>query len=1204
VSIQSCPRNRVFGAWKSVILFPKSSMMNTPRILSAGIAALVVFPTIARAIDFNWLGNGDPTVWTDPLNWDGNGVPTSGGGSNIYVHTANGANIAGVALDAGFFYLAVGNVGTPTSGYTFGTGTYNVNMLFVGEGFNGTPIPNAYGNAFINAGTTINANRFHLGERGGASGHVVQSGGDVNISTQFRLGHWPQGGATNSYDLNGGTFTITGAAANPLDEGAAGNIILGVDSTGTFTVNGGTLTGHGITMQSRVNSPGETRFVVNGGMVNIGVNGFVTNQPNNLASYDIQLGGGTLRATAGWSSNLEIKFIGGGTGIRLDTNGNNVILSGALNGVGGFTKDGPGSLILSGGNNTYTGPTVIAGGTLQLTPTGSAPTSDFTMQSGSTLQVDAAGKTLQSLTLVGGTTLGLPAVTGSTTTITNTLNFTGAPSFTIKPGLFSAPAVNDTFDLLTAAGIIGAPGVITTDFGLSHASGHTSIVGNKLVLTIDTAGGVLTWSNGAGTGNWVTNADVNFTGADGKFLNNDQVTFGNTAAGTVNLVGTLLPSAVFVNSTANYTFTGSGSISGVGALNKAGSGTLTLGTLNSYTGGTNITGGVLELTAQFAGTGAIRGTVTVAAGTELRASGNSGAIFGYTTGEKIDILNINGGLVDSIGGDNHIWNATVNMTGGEMRVNGGVSSPFGFAYQWGNTVLNTLSSATTATVSGRVRIRGDAGPNLVLNVADGAAANDLLISAAIDEGNGAVGIMKNGAGIAEFSGGAVVSGAIRTTEGTLTLSGNAPFSAGQLILTGGSIVTLANTASLSVNTLVFGIGAQNETVGGALNVAPGTTVNVAGALRAGDSNGGGSLTEGTINQTGGTVNVNVPNTDGRNFVLGHWAATYGRYNLSAGTLNSPGISMAVSWDGTGSFTLSGGVANVKGLVFGNTYNAGSLGIFDLTGGELNLGDEGIRSGIGNKNTDINLGGGTVRAVANTLISLPIELTGTNGNTIFDTNSNTLTVTGAITGAGGFTKNGNGTMDVAFASFTGATTVTAGSLLVNGSLGGTTLLNLTGGVLQLGAPNLVNDVAGLTLAGGTFNTGGFSEGDALTVGLGLFTLTANSILDFGPGSGSELLFAGLGSHTAGTTLSIVNWTRVGSGDRLMFAGDDTARLAFLAAFQQSEISFNGISGYASVQYDPSHFEIVAVPEPASVAFLAGSLLLGLIRPRDRRADPGA
>ena len=136
--------------------------------------------------------------------------------------------------------------------------------------------------------------------------------------------------------------------------------------------------------------------------------------------------------------------------------------------------------------------------------------------------------------------------------------------------------------------------------------------------------------------------------------------------------------------------------------------------------------------------------------------------------------------------------------------------------------------------------------------------------------------------------------------------------------------------------------------------------------------GGGSLTTGTINQTGGQVDVNAPNTDGRNFVLGHWNQGHGIYNLSAGILNSPNISMAVSWDGTGEFNLSGsGSANVRGLRFG--HNPGRSGTFNLTGGTLNLGSEGIWEQNAGSPNDINLGGGIVRAAVNTNIYLPVEL---------------------------------------------------------------------------------------------------------------------------------------------------------------------------------------------------------------------------------------
>ena len=217
----------------------------------------------------------------------------------------------------------------------FGSGTYNLGVLFVGEGHIGNgyqpvgPINNAYGRAFINDGTTINVGSFHLGEWDGASGHVIQSGGQVNISNQFRLGHWPQaGGAQNSYTLNGGSISVTGGPADPLNEGGVGNVILGVDSSGTLAINAGTFTAHGITMQTRGATGGESRLQMNGGILNIGINGIVTSNPGALNSYDVQLKGGTIRATQNWSSNLEIALIAGGTGINFDTNGKVVTLSG------------------------------------------------------------------------------------------------------------------------------------------------------------------------------------------------------------------------------------------------------------------------------------------------------------------------------------------------------------------------------------------------------------------------------------------------------------------------------------------------------------------------------------------------------------------------------------------------------------------------------------------------------------------------------------------------------------------------------------------------------------------------------------------------------------------------------------------------------------------------------------------------------------
>ena len=169
--------------WK-LILTP----MNTPRILSTGFAALLALP--AFAVDRNWTGGGAPSDWNDPLNWD-TGVPTSGTADRIFLHLPG--SLTGPALTADVIQIGVGSPGVPTSGFTFGTGIYTVNFIGVGEAHDGlNPTTNRYGRAFINSGTTVNVGNFWIGDWDGGTGHVVQSGGDVNISNQFRVGHWPQ----------------------------------------------------------------------------------------------------------------------------------------------------------------------------------------------------------------------------------------------------------------------------------------------------------------------------------------------------------------------------------------------------------------------------------------------------------------------------------------------------------------------------------------------------------------------------------------------------------------------------------------------------------------------------------------------------------------------------------------------------------------------------------------------------------------------------------------------------------------------------------------------------------------------------------------------------------------------------------------------------------------------------------------------------
>ena len=66
------------------------------------------------------------------------------------------------------------------------------------------------------------------------------------------------------------------------------------------------------------------------------------------------------------------------------------------------------------------------------------------------------------------------------------------------------------------------------------------------------------------------------------------------AHSVVMLTTTVYPSSITVTSSNNYSFSGSGSIGGVTAVTVNGPGNVTLATSNSYAGGTNLNGGVLN----------------------------------------------------------------------------------------------------------------------------------------------------------------------------------------------------------------------------------------------------------------------------------------------------------------------------------------------------------------------------------------------------------------------------------------------------------------------------------------------------------------------------------------------------------------------------------------------------------------------------------
>ena len=155
----------------------------------------------------------------------------------------------------------------------------------------------------------------------------------------------------------------------------------------------------------------------------------------------------------------------------------------------------------------------------------------------------------------------------------------------------------------------------------------------------------------------------------GHVLHGDSVVLDDSSAGvspiTVTLNATVLPNSVTVNSTKDYTLSGSGSIGGATALTKANSGQLTLTGNHTFTGGITVTGGTLSIGgAGQLGGGTYSGNIVMGTGAvfHLASSANHVLQTGVIGG---------GGTLNKDGIGTLTLSGTANTYSGGTVVNGG-----------------------------------------------------------------------------------------------------------------------------------------------------------------------------------------------------------------------------------------------------------------------------------------------------------------------------------------------------------------------------------------------------------------------------------------------------------------------------------------------------------------------------------------------------
>ena len=173
---------------------------------------------------------------------------------------------------------------------------------------------------------------------------------------------------------------------------------------------------------------------------------------------------------------------------------------------------------------------------------------------------------------------------------------------------------------------------------------------------------------GSADANW-TAASVwrnHSTGTPGTYNDaaHDYVVFEDSHSGpgdrTVTLTGTVSPGSVSMTATKNFTLSGSGAIAGATDLNATGTGTLTLGTTNTFSGTTRIGAGTLVLANGRALQGSTLDLNSTDTGTLVFGSSVTAVSLGGLKGDNaaplgrdLPLANSSGGAVTlSVGGNN------------------------------------------------------------------------------------------------------------------------------------------------------------------------------------------------------------------------------------------------------------------------------------------------------------------------------------------------------------------------------------------------------------------------------------------------------------------------------------------------------------------------------------------------------------------------
>jgi autotransporter-associated beta strand protein len=834
-----------------------------------------------------------------------------------------------------------------------------------------------------------------------------------------------QAGSTN-YLLNGSpiVFTNTGVVALSGQSGGSNtvnlNIELNVNQTFEQTVPGGPLT----------------------------------------ISGAVNLNGNALSNNVATSSRSEIR--------------------GVISGSGELIKNGVGTLQLAGGSgNIYSGTTTVNSGTLELNKSvgdaipgplvigdgSGGPDGDIVRSLTSTvigavpirinssglLDLDGFSDTIGSLTLNGGdvtTGAGLLSLSGNLTNLASGASISGNLALIGITHIFNISASLTISAAISGSGSAGITQIGSGQWTLSGANtfpGQT-IVSGFLIAANDAALG----ANSSTTNGTILNENATLL-VQGVNVGDEFLTLTNLddfrSSGTASWSGPITLNDDVDLNVFGGSFTLSGAITGLGGVTKGQTGTLIYSGsgVNTYSGGTTVDTGVLQLSKSTPTAGIVNGTLTI--GDDL--GGTDADVVRETIANQINSsvpITINSsGLLDL---------NNVNDALGPITFNGGhLTTGTGTATLVGNVTANA-STNNLALIEGNVSMSS----TRTFNVANGGFSPDLEVSAAV---SGAGGISKIGFGEMSLTASNNYSGLTTVSNGLLRLENSFAL---------GSTNTGTVVNSGAILTLLFGIhvGLEPLTLSG-----PGNSASF-GAL---DSQFGSNSWAGAISlATNSTIGVFT--NDFLN-LSGPISGTDGITKIGPGTLMFSG-STANSYSGStfvnegtlllnksvpnGSLhgplivgdNLGGGLADVvrsqapDQIFLGVDVTVNGSGLLDLNGfsdgvenitiigGNIETGS-GILTMKNNMTASSDSVGGTALVNGNLALATTRTITVTNGPSAAD-----LTLQAAVSGTGGIVKSGSGFMILSHSnSFSGPVTVNDGTLeLLDDFAAGTTAGGVT------------------------------------------------------------------------------------------------------------------------------------------------------------------